>query len=351
MPEVIRINATDFGRELLYPVKQRAIVYAVLFYWLLFWLAQSAGRFGLWLLIITVPASVRYMLLLLEARANGWRAPIPTVEMFAPWDNLWALTPLIHIGIAVWAGIWIAGLGSRVATTFSALALLLVLPASLAVLAVTHSPAASLNPLAMMRMIRACGPAYFNVPVTLGLLSTISAALLAAGAPLILVDLVTIYAVVLLFTLTGAVTHARNIAAQIDIGDALEATAGDLAEELEDERKKVANHAYGFISRGNRAAGFAHIREWLDAEVAPDEAWRWFFLEMLKWENNDAALFFAQEYLRQLLEWGLYDEALKVVFRSLHENPQWRPLPQDREAVIELAQTRGRKDLLDKLQG
>jgi len=163
--------------------------------------------------------------------------------------------------------------------------------------------------------------------------------------PLFLIDLGTSYQIILLFTMTGSVLHANNVAMEVAIPEPLEPTADDLAQDLNDERQKVANHAYGFISRGNRDGGFAHIRQWLEKETAVEEAWQWFFHEMLKWENTNPALFFAQEYLRRLLDWQMDNEALKLIARCLHENQRWRPQPQDMDEVHELALRHGREDL------
>jgi len=102
------MKATDVGRELLYPLTDMAIVFAMIFFWLLFGLAQNAGLLGIVLLFLTAPAYIRYLLYLLEARANGKPAPVPDITMFNPADNLWSLTPLILIAAAVWAGILLA---------------------------------------------------------------------------------------------------------------------------------------------------------------------------------------------------------------------------------------------------
>ena len=133
---------------------------------------------------------------------------------------------------------------------------------------------------------------------------------------------------------------------EVDIQTPAETDETELAEDLDDERRKVANHAYGFISRGNREGGFAHIRQWIDKEAARDEAYQWFFLEMLKWESREPALFFAQDYLGQLLRWGMDNEALKLIARCLHENPRWKPALADRNDVTELASRLGRNDLI-----
>jgi len=344
------MKAADIGRELLYPLTDMAIVFAMIFYWLLFGLARNAGLLGIALLFLTVPAYLRYLLYLLEARANGKSAPVPDITMFNPADNFWTLTPLIPIAVAIWAGTLLVNNISLFGVMPIGAAVLVIVPASMAVLAVTHSPAESLNPAAMKRMIGACGAAYFAGPIVLIVMSWLSIALYVAGVPLFLIDLGTSYQIVLLFSMTGAVLHTNNVAMQVSIEDPVEPTADDIARDLNHERQKVANHAYGFISRGNREGGFAHIRQWLGNEQAVDEAHQWFFHEMLKWERKDPALFFAQEYLGRMLKSEMDNEALKLIARCLHESARWRPLPENRDEVHELAARHGREDLITLLK-
>jgi len=344
------MKATDIGRELLYPLTVMAIVFAMIFFWLLFGLAQNAGLLGLVLLFLTTPAYIRYLLYLLEARANGKAAPVPDIEMFFLAGNFWTLTPLILIAVATWAGILLASKISLFGIMLIGAVALLIVPASMAVLAITHSPAESLNPAAMIRMVGACGAAYFIVPGVLIAMSGLFVVLYLAGTPLFLIDLGTSYQIVLLFSMTGAVLRTNNVAMQVAIEEPLEPTADDLARDLDHERQKVANHAYGFISRGNRQGGFAHIRQWLEKETVVEEAYPWFFHEMLKWESSDPALFFAQEYLGQLLKWQMENEALKLIARCLHENARWRPRQEHRDEVNELAARHGRQDLMTQLK-
>ncbi len=344
------MNVTSVGRELLYPLKEMATILAMIFFWLLFGLAQYARLIGIVLLIVLMPAYLRYLLLLLEARANGRSAPVPDIAMFNPFDNFWSLAPFVLIAIAIWAGILLEPYVSVFGVMIIGIALMAIAPASLAVLAVTHSPAESFSPVAITRMISACGAEYFVVPVTQIAISFFFAALLIAGTPLFLIDLGTSYQILLLFTMTGAVLHTNNVAVQVEIPAASEPTAGDIAKDLDNERHKVVNHAYGFISRGNREGGFAHIHQWLTKEAARDEAYEWFFREMLKWETSEPALFFAQEFLGHLLRWRMDNEALKLISRCLHENARWRPRREDRAEVHELAERHGREDLLTQMK-
>jgi hypothetical protein len=327
----------------------RAIAYAMVFYWFLFGLAYIAKLFGIALLFLTLPAYFRFLLYLLEARANGKQAPVPAIEMFNPADNLWTLTPLVHVAVGTWAGVQLASANLLVVGVIAGVAILVIMPASMAVLAVTHAPLQSLNPVTIANMIRACGSAYFIVSATLIAISTCLVLLNQAGVPLFLINLGASYEMILLFSMTGAVLQSKNVAMQVEIEDAVERSTEEQKQDLLQERQKVANHAYGFISRGNREGGIAHIREWLEKETELEDAWRWFFEEMLKWENKDPPLFFAQEYLGQLLEWGHEKEAIKLVARCLHENERWRPLEESRNHVTELLIRYGRDDLQKQL--
>ena len=135
----------------------------------------------------------------------------------------------------------------------------------------------------------------------------------------------------------------------MSIPDAIEMTAEERRERLTADRQNVANHAYGFVSRGNRAGGLAHIQSFIDGEQDKEEAYNWFFNQMLKWENMDAALSFAQPYLHRLLSQQRDAAALKLLSQCYHANPRFRPAKEDAEAAIELAKRSRRDDLLDFL--
>lgn len=110
-------------------------------------------------------------------------------------------------------------------------------------------------------------------------------------------------------------------------------------------RARVLNHAYGFISRDNRAGGFRHIEDWLHQDPAPQHAWEWFFQQLLGWEVKEPALEFAQIYLTRLLQDGDYAAAVKVMLRCRLEHETFLPLPQDRELARAAAEHCGNDEL------
>jgi len=343
------VKPADFVRELLYPLTDMAIIMAMLFFWVAFAIAQAGGLLGLWLLILLTPAYFRYLLYLLEARASGNEAPVPTAEMFDPAENFWSLTPLILVALVIWGGIAIADFGWAWSLVYG-IAILFVMPASMAILAVTHSPLESLNPAAIVRMFRVCGSDYFLVPAAVVGITLFLATLGQLGLPLFFVDLGTSYQSVLVFTLTGAILRAKGVSFELKLEDAVERSEEEIAGDLEKEREKVASHAYGFISRGNREGGFAHIMDWIQNEPDVHEASAWFFSKMMKWEVKDPALFYAQIYIAHLLHHNEEAKVLKLVSICLHENPTWKPKAEDRQHVIEIAEKFQRDDLLASLR-
>jgi hypothetical protein len=344
------MKATDIGRELLYPFTDMAILAAMITFALLAELADAARIFGLWLALIILPAFFRYALYLLEARAHGRVAPVPGIEMFNLFENFWALFPAVLLGAFISLEWYVVVNYSMVAARWLLVPFLFAYPASIAVLGVTRSPLASLNPVAMWRMIRVCGSDYVWIPVVTMPLVFFVGWITRFESPFLVLNFTSNYVFFLLFTLTGAVLQAHDVVKEVEIELPVEATEADLQEDLTKQRQKVANHAYGFVSRGNREGGFTHIRQWLEKEADEAEAYQWFFHEMLKWENKDPALFFAQEYLGRLLESEMENEALKLISRCLHENPRWRPTPENRDDAHELAARHGRQDLIRQLQ-
>jgi hypothetical protein len=200
-------------------------------------------------------------------------------------------------------------------------------------------------------MIRACGSGYPAVPAILLVVFVVSNLLSSAGLPLLIDVFIDMYTVFLLFTLTGAMARHAGVASNIDVGTPLEPSQSEVRSANEAQREKVASHAYGFISRGNRDGGFRHIRDWIEQDPDPDGAVGWFFNAMMKWESREAALFFAQDCFSHYLHHDMDAEALKLIATCVHADPRWRPKAEDRQHAIELAERYGRDDLLTSLRG
>jgi hypothetical protein len=313
-------------------------------------LAEAAGLLGFWLIVVLLPAYFRYLLYLLEARANGRDAPTPGIELFNFVGNFWSLFPLVLLCLVIWGAYFLATNVSFAAAIALGLIVLFIYPASMAILATTRSPVESLNPVALFVLLRNCGRDYLLIPLVIVAIFFAIWNLVIGGAPYLLIKASTMYASFLMFTLTGSVLHEKGASISVDLPPAREPGAEQLDAELTRERTKALNHAYGFVSRGNRAGGLQHIYRWIENEIDIDSAYRWFFEQMLKWESTEAALIFAQTYLSRLLKQRRDIEALKLMSRCLFENKRFKPLPEDRGAALAAAERQGNDDLIKHLK-
>ena len=350
------MKATDILREAVYPLSDLTTLLANVGFALIITLVLSAvslGPFGLLslvLLLITIPAYFRYALYLLEARAQGHKSPPVGIELFDWVGNFWSLFPLVFLAFVVWLDIYVYLTVSLAAAQLLLAALLFIYPASIAVLAITRSPLGSLSPVNLYHMIRLCGRDYLWIVFALITVMFAISYLFTRDLWLLAYVVAANYGFFLLFTLTGAVLHANSIMDEIEIEDPLESSEDKLADDLLKERRNIATHAYGFVSRGNRDGGLKHIRQRIAEETDADAACRWFFQEMMRWESKDAALFFAQDYFAHLLAEQLESDALKLISQCLHEDPRWKPLQRDRAAALELAEKYARDDLIRSLK-
>jgi hypothetical protein len=343
------MNVNRFFRELAWPVTDVAALVAIVISTLLAVLVQAAGQLVLWLnlllALLLLPALFRYLLMLLEARAYGRPTPVATAELFSFVDNFWSLAPLVILALLIWGGILLDANVSALAARAFVAAMLAVAPASLAVLAITRSPEQAATPRAIMRMIAVCEWHYLLVPATVVLAFLVTSLLSSVGAPDLLVLASRFYCLFLLFTFTGGLLHAKGarFALSFDGDD-----AADLPPEIDDltrSRQRVANHAYGFFSRGNRAGAMAHVQSAIQNEGDIDDAYHWYFTEMLKWESKDGALLLAQSNLTRLLDEQRDVEVVKLISRCLLADDGFRPAPGDHDRALDAAARLDRDDL------
>jgi hypothetical protein len=113
------MKPADLAKEFLYPFTEMAIPLEALFFWFIYSIAKIAieaipfvGIVGATILMIwALPAFFRYLLFILEARANCNDAPVLDAELFCLADKLWCLTPLVLVAILIWGGITVSTFG------------------------------------------------------------------------------------------------------------------------------------------------------------------------------------------------------------------------------------------------
>lgn len=325
----------DFVRELIFPIASSQTLIALIVFVILIAIAQMAGLLGIWLMIATVPAFLRYLTMVAEARARDKEAEPPGAEYFTLVGNAWTLFPVIPVLAMAYIVVEIGQAFGNLPALVAALGFAALLPAMIGVLIITQSPLQSIDPREIDRFIRGCADDYWYAPATAVLVVLVPSML--SFAPTWVQGVVEVYALAAFFAVIGAVTRNANLFDNVDIPDAIEPEIDKVLELQEGQRIKVLSHAYGFISRGNRDGGLNHIYDWLAKDPDPDGAWLWFFEQMLRWEDNYPGLLLAQQYVGRLLELGDDVGAVKLIMRCRLINEDFRPLSADLPRAIAAA--------------
>ncbi len=343
------LKPTEIARELAYPASNASVLMSLLLFYLLLRFAASGGILGLILALLVLPGLFRYLMLILESRAKGEETGPLTVEHLLWFGSAWSLFSAVHAAILIYST-YIFGSLYGLAAMLAADALLAVaIPASLTVLAITRSPLQCLDPRSVSGVIRRCGSGYWVLPTYFLIAGVLIWWLSALSLPDFVHELIAFYLVFAFYALIGGVVQPHQFHREVEINDPVEPDQEAVDEHLQKERTAILNHAYGFISRDNRAGGFKHIRDWLQQDPAPDDAWSWFFDQMMRWEVKEPALVFAQTYLSRLLHDGEYVAAVKVITRCRHVKESFQPLPGDRELALEAAEHCQNDDLIRQL--
>ena len=337
----------DFLRELVYPAGSATTLITLATFLLLILLATNAGMLGIWLSIVVVPAYLRYLTMVASARARDLEAPPPGIEYFTAAGNAWTLFPVIPVLLVAWLVVEAMQSLGAAAALITALLGGLVLPAVIGVLIITHSPLQSVDPRAIVRFIRGCGASYAYAP--LAALLVVAVPMLADFLPAWLRSLIEVYLLAVFFGVVGAVTRGAGLIDDVELpaGRVTDAEE-ELAARLSD-RKRVIDHAYAFVSRGNRAGGLEHIYASLRDDPDPDAAWRWYQEEMLRWEDPYPGLLLAQQHLGRLLDNGDQVGAVKLMLRCRHIDTRFRPLAADMPRALAAARDCNNPELGDAL--
>lgn len=328
---------------ILYPLTQSSVLIPLVVFGLLVSFAQMGGVLGLFLMFLVLPAVFRFQMILLEARAHGREPATPDVEFFNWFGNVWSLFPVVLAILAVLAvntaaeefGIQAAFLVLLLAST--------LLPASLAILAITHSPLQSLNPVAYWRLFNKCGSTLWIASVYMVAMGWLIS--LTESLPLMLANMIQLLLSFSVFSLIGSLMEPYGLMEDISIPNAVVPDEKQLVDDVERARIAALGHAYVFISRDNREGGFKHVFDSIEADPDPAGAWAWYFERMLGWEDQTHVLFFAQRYIHDMLQHGEALPALKAIMRCRLIDEQFRPLREDMPAAIAAAESSGNNEL------
>ena len=340
------MKPNEFLREVFTPLTSQPVLFALILFYALFEIASLGRVFGLvialvlaaQIVIFVLPALLRYLMVVLQARAFG-REPEPlNVELLSWVGNLWTLFPIVHVGAFIYAVYLTGSFYGEAAALGVAVTYAFFLPASLIILAVSHSALDSLNPVTIYELIKRRGFFYLIGPAFVIAATWLVVRFNVAFNIDMLTEFVSLYLIFAAFAVFGGMVRSLRLERELDIPMPRGIDEATERERHLVSRTAVLNHAYGIVSRGNRANGLEHIYEALAEDPYEEAGWAWFFENMLRWENPEAALAFAQQYVHELLRYGENVKAVKVMLRCRMVNPAFKPLPEDIELAAAAAE-------------
>ena len=210
------MKPNEIARELLVPVTSPQVLLSMVLFFGLFQIVMLARVFGIviaavlaaQLVIFVLPAMLRYLMVVLEARAFKREPDALDIDLF-PWvGNLWTMFPIVHVGVFAYL-VYMTGqnFGDEAALAV-ALTYAFVLPASLITLGITHSALASLHPVTLFELIKRRGFPYLIGPAfTVGATWLVQRINAEIGAGL-LTQFVALYCIFAAFALCGALARS-----------------------------------------------------------------------------------------------------------------------------------------------
>ena len=342
------IRPSDIARAILTPLTELSVLLPLLMFWGLLTFGLYRLPLGIIVVLLALPPLFRYQSFIVEACASG-RVPGAFDAEYFNWIGTgWTMFPLVLAGVFGYAGWRATGAWGEAGMWVTVVAASAIIPASLAVLAITHSALQAMNPVALFRVFEQAGARFIVAPAYVLLLAWLT---LASGSlPLWALVFAGIFILFSVASLTGTLIAPFKLVDNVYIADALEPDERKSAAELLQLRESVLAHAYGFISRDNREGGFQHVFSAIEQDPDPAAAWDWYLRSMFLWEDKMHALFFAQHYIRDALAHDEPVRAVKAALRCHRENEQFRPLRENLPALIEAAERTGNEELAEVLK-
>ena len=266
-----------------------------------------------------------YSLEIVEHRALGhddW--PVFSLETLVAGRSQAGIVYSMLVVALVAGWLWLRHFGPGGSAGFIGVAGAVLLPASIALMAVRREFSAAFDPARAFAAAVGMGIGYFVcLGGALGVLLIAGLAESRGGLwyfPLI-------YAVFLEAFLIGSVVYSRRAKLGVVAPRSPEAREARLRAATGAERENVLSRAYGFAAHGNKAGALKYVEAYLNNEEDSLEARLWMFDRMTLWESADMAIELGKRIIGYCEQNGLTGEAdaLRRKCEQLYRQPAQTP--------------------------
>jgi hypothetical protein len=333
------------------PLANTTVIVVAVVYALLLPIALFAGVYGIFLAAMIALSLWRYSYSVLRHVARGWNHfPPPDADSMNPFSEFavvfhyvffGALTVLLVTTPFISEPVRILGLG----------AVAVVFPASAAVMGMTNSLSAALNPASVWTVARELGGDYaklVGVCVLLVALGSMSGLLWQASWMLgVAGEVFACWTMLALFLAIGSVLRAHRF--QFDLLEG----ADDAEQRDERERhqrwQKTADLAYTSVRSGLPSQAYRTIKELIKSERDSLEIYQWTFNALLAWDEPKHAAMLGERFARRLWDVGRKFDALELAQRCRKLSPSFAPPAAFLADLAAYARQHGRHRLADDL--
>lgn len=316
---------SHFWPYLLRPARGNAAG-VVLVFAVLMALAAKAGFTGIPLALIINSWFFKYAYILFDHTVRGFPEPPPLDSQMV--NPVGEQRPMVQVAVlallAALVYLTYQSLGTPAATLLG-VALLLALPASIAVLGLDSNPLKALWPPAWLQIIAGLGIWYGLV---LGLIAVIAAlvVLLSAWIPFLVPEfLISLYGILAVFSLLGGALYERRDELGIETWHSPERTAARESAALHREDLELVALAYAQVRIGAHSEAWKILHDWLASRDHEPRDYRWLTAQLTPWPDPRYATRMAQETVARLLVLKRNGEALDLVRERLAADPEFRP--------------------------
>lgn len=306
------------------PLFDAAVIMTAGSYGLLAVIAFHAGLFGIWLLVLVGLSLWRYAYAVLRGVAQGRpELPPPSIESMNPVGELglsahFLLFPALIAAIDHYLPPGFASMAELLGSLLI-VGLLLVFPASAAIMGLSGSLLAALNPTEIGSVIKTLGRDYAVLIVACAVLAILAELVESLIVPHFgfLAELagavVAIWAALGMFAIVGA--SIRRHRDDFVIPGERAAPIDREAEALDKRRRAELDLAYAALRSGETEKGYTTLRKLIADHGGSTEIQWWLFENMIDWEDRSHAFRVAARLIARLVEIGDMPAALELYRR------------------------------------
>ena len=316
--------ALKITRHLLRPTRGGAAGVLIVFAVLLAFAANS-GFVGIPMAVILTSWFFKYAYVLFDHTVRGFdEPPALDMQMLNPLDEQRPLAQVIILGLIGGLVIFVQHKVGSAAALGLAVAALLFLPASVAVLGLEGNILKAANPVAWVRVVAGLGPMYVLVLAIIGGYALLIELLWRWEVWLPVHIAILMFCILSIFSVLGGALYERRHELGLETWASPERIEERRrAQELRQSEKEVTE-AYGQMRVGSHSRAWEQLQTWLTARGNDPEDYRWLCGRVATWGDPRYLTRLTEDYVDRLLALGRNGEALDVVTARLADDPAFR---------------------------